>query len=248
MIARGLGVGPDHGRHELGWVEGAEKGAPDRGIVEGREELVHAQQADIARHLDDRSRELGRARQKRQEIEDRLLPPIRLALLHGGGGRRTVRDHVPYDLVELSDLGAGRPIGDALLARAVFLEAPIGDPRADEPLLGEEAERAAAHHLGHLLEGIGIRQPLGHDRQHIDAHLAERIGQEREGGPPGEAGWFGRRPRTIHRSRASRSGRRRRASPSGECLRRNRGRAPAYRHGRGGHRTASAARPAHPAL
>ncbi len=73
--------------------------------------------------------------------------------------------------------GAG---GDAILPRAVALEPLVHRAGAHHALVRQEAERAAAHHLRNLLERIGQRQAFRHDRQHVDADLAQRLRQQRE--------------------------------------------------------------------
>ena len=103
--------------------------------------------------------------------------------------------------------------------------------RSRHPLVGHEAVRAAADHLGHLLGRLGARQTLRHDhaehrRRSCRAHRAA-AGTASSGG----TGWCGRRAPTARPRRAISVRPNRRASPSAGCWRRSRAPAPACRRG-----------------
>ena len=68
----------------------------------------------------------------------------------------------------------------AVLARLVIGEALIDRARADETFGGDEFIRPAADHLGHLREGIGLGDALGHDRRREGGAFAERVGKQRK--------------------------------------------------------------------
>ena len=84
-------------------------------------------------------------------------------------------------LVEMNVLGPGGPVRHALWPRLISGEALINRPCTDDPLIGEKAKRTTAGHFGHLLERIRIGQTFRHDRQHVNADLAQGFRQKRKG-------------------------------------------------------------------
>ena len=150
-----LGLVTGDGAHEVGLVQGTEQGAADGRIVERRMQCVHAHQADVAGDLDDRSGDPGVAGKLRQQVEEGLLPPIRLSPPQRCSSGGPVWDHRPFDPVEMRDLRSRRPVRDAVFPWAVISKPGIGDAGARHALVRKEAERAAADHLRDLLERIG---------------------------------------------------------------------------------------------
>ncbi len=96
---------------------------------------------------------------------------------------------------------------------------------------GLEAERAAADHLRHLRERVGLGQPLRHDRQH--AEPGSWPARRAAAGRAASAGTRSccRRAPTARRSRPSAPGRTRPACPSAGCWRRSPAPARACRRG-----------------
>ena len=140
-------------------------------------------------------------------------------------------------------LGAGRAARRALLAWAIPLEAGIGDPRAGDALIGQEAVGAAADRLADLDRGIGLAQAFGHDEADRRRGLGQRVEQQREGPLQAEL-MVASSARRARRSRPAGSGRGRRARPSGGCGPRRRARAPACRRGTPGPGAGGCAPPA----
>ena len=115
--------------------------------------------------------------QLRHEIDRRVLPPIDLALLQRRSRSARVGHEVPHDPVDIDDLGSGVEARLAILARYVIRVLLEHDALAGHALRSDEFERAAADRLLDLLVGIGLRQPLRHNRA---IHLRERVGQQRK--------------------------------------------------------------------
>ena len=80
---------------------------------------------------------------------------------------------------KLRDAGAGAEAGDTL-ARQVFVELRVGVARAGDAFVRQEAERAAADHLGQQRGGRGLGQPFRHDRRHLVGRFRQRLRQQRE--------------------------------------------------------------------
>ena len=125
------------------------------------------------------TRRLRSALQRWHQVHDRLLDPIDLAGVQGGGLGGRVGRRQPFDPVEIGDARAGAEAGDTL-ARQVFLELRIGVARAGDAFIRQEAERAAADHLVQQRGGRGLGQPLRHNRRHQVGRLGQRLGQQRK--------------------------------------------------------------------
>jgi hypothetical protein len=124
--------------------------------------------------------QIGVPLQQRQQIEGRCLPPIHFARLHGGGRGAGIRDHGPFNPIDVHDLGAGGETGRAVAPRHIRRIALIDRAGAGDVFIRLEAERSAAGHLGHLPERIGQGQSFRHHDADVGARLTKRRTQQRK--------------------------------------------------------------------
>ena len=101
--------------------------------------------------------------------------PARIAAALVGG----IGHDIPFDAIEMHRLRARRHLGRPILARHILGELLVHHARSGNAFRCDEAIRAGAHHLAHLLHRIGQRQTLRHDAAHAGGGR-ERIGQQRE--------------------------------------------------------------------
>ncbi len=121
------------------------------------------------------------AAQQLLDLGRRLLVPVDLAGLQGGGRGRGIDDDVPFDTVEMRDLGPGRQARLADRRRDVVGVALIDDEAAGIEFIRLELERTGADRLAHLGERVGLRDALRHDEGRAVGDLAKRLEQQREG-------------------------------------------------------------------
>ena len=124
----------------------------------------------------------GFLRQDRQQVGQRLLPPVDLAALQGGGGRRRVGHRMPFDPVEMHDLGRRRCGRRAVAARHV-----VGEFLVDRAAAGLRAPSATKRN-GPLptisvicVKASVLRQPLRHDHGTKAVILASASGSSGKG-------------------------------------------------------------------
>ena len=169
-----------NGKHVVGLLDRTEDCAPHSGIVERRLGGVgpqHAERGDGGAHCD---YDIVPFAQKRQRVGGRLVPPVHLTRLQRGHGSRRVGNGVPLDAIEMRDLGAGEEAWFAGRAGHIVGELLVHVQRAQDPLGGYIAIRAATDDFRHALGRLGLRQMLGHDDREEGADLAERIWDHRE--------------------------------------------------------------------
>ena len=173
-------IGAGNRGHVIGLAHRLQNHAADRGIVERRQQLVHAQDGDLPGGIDQFDLDLRLGAQGRQIVVGRGLPPVDLAFLQGRGGSRRIRNDLPDHAIEIGDFRTRRPARDTALPRLVAGEFFIHHARPSHPFTGDETIWPAAHHLLDLRERVGLRQPFGHDHRQKGGHLGERVGQQRE--------------------------------------------------------------------
>ena len=169
--------------HRLILVDRGEQRAPHRRVVEWRIELVEAQNAH-GRHVMRDACHIAVARNLREQIARRRLPPIDLAPRERRLGRKRI-ERQPFDPIEMRDFWPGGKTGGARRAaavtRPVLLEARKGGAGAADMLVEEIAVGAAADDL---LDGLVRRrrgEPLRHDRGHRAARPGQGCRQMRKG-------------------------------------------------------------------
>ena len=142
-------------------------------------QLVEAEDAEGAVDVDRLHPHARGAAQHRQQVGQRRVDPVNLAVDQRVGGGGGIGDDVPFDAVDHHPIAAGAE-ADRFRARIVFFVFRIHRPAAGHVFIGHPAERAAADHLRHLLERVGQRQALGHDhRAGLGAGQRIRQGGER---------------------------------------------------------------------
>ncbi len=165
-------------RHEVRLRQSLEDHAPDRGLVEGRIEVVHDAGAEVAERRGELRGDLRVGLQGRHKIADRVLPPVDLAVLEGGGRGAGVGHDLPLDPLEMDPLRPGHPGDRAVLPGPVVRVAVVDHAGADEPLLGVEPERAGADQLGDLLGRVDGGEALGHDDEDRRPELRQGLEHE----------------------------------------------------------------------
>ena len=143
-------------------------------------QVIHAQHGKAAGGVGYFASHITRAGQQRLQIRMRPFPPINLAILQGGGGRRWVWQDMPFNAPEMRNLAAGCP-GRRFLAWLIGIKLLINHAAAGIIFAGDEAIRARADHLRDTAIGIGLGQAFGHDEGHGGIRLGQRIQQKREG-------------------------------------------------------------------
>ena len=129
--------------------------------------------------VDPSDRDRGVRGEHGDDVERRVLPPVRLAGIERRSLGHRVGDVEPFDAVDLDDLAARRP-ARRLLARNVVGILDVDDPVPGLELLLDKFERARADHLGNLLERVGVGEPLRHHEQRQARHLAEAVEEQRK--------------------------------------------------------------------
>ena len=180
-------VVPRHRLHRIGLTERTQQGAADRGIVERRLQVVQDERAGLAERVVFPDGDVAVLREARQQVENRPLPPIHLARLQGGERGARVGDDVPLHPVDIDDFRPGTLRNAAASPGHVGVELLVDIVVPGDRLVRQEPERPAADHLGHDGRGRRRGQALGHDRQYVRLHLAQRQRQEREGLPQAKA-------------------------------------------------------------
>ena len=117
---------------------------------------------------------------QRQQVMQRIFPIILLAGLHRIGRRRRIRNDRPFHPINPRRPATGQPI-HRLLPRHIAIKFGPDRTAARVPLIGNEAERARARGIAHLLKRVRRRQPLG---QHRHRPLAAPHGQRQKGKGP----------------------------------------------------------------
>lgn len=141
--------------------------------------MVHPEGADIAEGIADIDADVLVLLQHGHEIGDRVLPPVDLTVLQGGGSGGRIRHHQPLDAIDQDVLAAGKP-RRLLLPRHVIgelLEHRLG---AGHPFALGELHRTRADIFGDLLERIRLRDALGHDEGARRVVLGQRVQHFRE--------------------------------------------------------------------
>ena len=174
------GIVAHHRLHVVGLADRLQQSATDRRVVERRIEVIQSHARDLAGRVLGENVDVGVLLEQRHEVLRRVLPPIHLVVLQRARRRRGIGDHVPLDAVEVDDLGSGRPVRRATLARLVVSEPVVDHLRSHNPFLRVEPEWPAADHLGHLRERVRPGQPLRHHGGEVAGRLAERVRQQRE--------------------------------------------------------------------
>ena len=169
----------DDGAHVVFLAHRHQNRAPRPHVVERRVEVVHAEAADIAERIGDIDRDIAVLAQQRNQVGNRILPPVDLAVLQRGGGGRGVRHHNPFDALGQHSLAAREPRA-GLRARRIVGKFFERGPGARNPFVLHEAHGAAADIFGNLLERVGLGDALGHDEGDLCADLAERQQHLRE--------------------------------------------------------------------
>ena len=121
----------------------------------------------------------GLAASTGQTSSRRVLPPIGFAAVERRHLGHRIGDVEPFDPVDLDHLAARGP-ARRLVARHVIGVLDVDHLVAGLELLLDEFERARADHLGDLLEGVGLGEPLRHDEQRQARHLGEAVDQQRK--------------------------------------------------------------------
>ena len=113
------------------------------------------------------------------EIGRRVLPPIVFAAVHRRHLGHRIGDDEPFDPVDFDHLSARGPVR-RLAARHVIgvLDINYLVPRLEFFL--DEFERARPNHLGYLLVGIGLGEPLRHDERRQARHFGDTVDQQRK--------------------------------------------------------------------
>jgi hypothetical protein len=105
----------------------------------------------------------------------RLLIPINLAGLQSRRRRRGIHNDMPFHAIKMRDFWPGGQAWGAALHGNVIGEAFIDNQTAGIEFIGLEAEGPAAHGFAHLLEGIGLGEPLWHDEGRAIGNLPQRM-------------------------------------------------------------------------
>src|SRR5262249_3499776 len=142
-------------------------------IVKGRMQVVHAEAADLAQRVGDIHHHVAVLAQRRNDVGERLLQPVDLAILQRSRGSGRVSDGDPFDAVYDNILAAREP-GSPLLAWYVARGLLEPRPGARYPFVPDEAHRPTADIFADLPEGIGRGNPRRHDEAARGADLAER--------------------------------------------------------------------------
>src|ERR1700741_2172890 len=126
--------------------------------------MVEPEATDLTRAVLDRDYQILVAFELRDKVDRRVFPPVDLALRQRRRGSRGVLHEIQYYAVDIHDLGTGAEARFCVGARdiiRIFLE---NDPLGRYALGRHEFEWPGADCLLYLLKGIGLGQPLRHDR------------------------------------------------------------------------------------
>ena len=141
--------------------------------------MVHPQRTDIAQRVGDIDHHIAVALQQRDQVRDRLLPPVNLAVLQCRRCACRVRHDPPLDPVKHHALAAGQPVR-SFRPGHVTIELFEHRERTRHPFRYRKFHRAGADDLGNRLERIGFGDPLRHNAGDRRIGFAERQQHLRE--------------------------------------------------------------------
>jgi hypothetical protein len=149
MPERAIGAG-DRG-HCLGLVDRTEQCLAHRHIVEGRMQMVEAQDAHGCRKLGDDS-DVAITGERLDLVGERDLPPVDFAAAQCGHRRKIIQCQ-PLDPIEMRDLWPGGEAHGSAPSGLVEREAFVCGAGAADVLFGQEAIGTAADDFGDGLKG-----------------------------------------------------------------------------------------------
>ena len=160
--------------HEVALVYQPLHGTARPHIGERRLQMVDAEDALRTQRTQELDPDVLVGLQERQQVDLGLLDKVDLAAVQGLNRRLGVRQHHPFDAVDLDDLAAGKAVC-RLGPRHVLGVLGEHHLAARDPLVLDKLERPRTDDVGNRLVWVRGGQPLRHDHWHVRVRLGQRI-------------------------------------------------------------------------
>ena len=126
--------------------------------------MVEPEATDLARAVFDCDYQILVAFELRDKVDRRVFPPVDLALRERRRGGRGILHEIPHDAIDIDHLGTGAEARFSVGARDIIRVLLENDALAGYALGRHEFEWPGADCLLYLLKGVGVSQPLRHNR------------------------------------------------------------------------------------